>query len=157
MTALLLLATIVSMLLHEAAHGIVASSLGDPIPARWKRATWNPLAHIDPLMTLALPLILGWCTGWRLVVGAARPMPIGWNHLGRINQLSVIFAGVATNAALGLLALAIGRPWCQAFADLQAVLVIVNLLPIAPLDGWRLVQWTRRALPELQDPHPTPE
>jgi Zn-dependent protease len=149
-TALLLVTTIVSMLLHEAAHGLVATACGDPIPGRWKRDTLNLFAHVDPIATIVFPLVTGLVTHGRILIGAARPMPIGWNHLSRRDQLAVIFAGPAVNmlCAGGAAAdyAAHGNAIALTFARGQLLLVALNLLPIPPLDGWRLVQWTRRSL-----------
>lgn len=149
-TAILLVATIASMLLHEAAHGLVATVCGDPVPGRWKRDTLNLFAHVDPISTLLFPLVSALVSQGRILVGAARPMPIGWNHLGRRDQLAVIFAGPAVNMfCAGTAAMDYaghGNAIALTFARGQLLLVVLNLLPIPPLDGWRLVQWTRRTL-----------
>jgi Zn-dependent protease len=144
----LLLAALGSMLLHEAAHGDRRGCARRRHAADARPRDVEPARAFDPIMTGIVPVVLWLATAGHFAIGGARPMPITWRALERRSQLVVILAGVWMNAALGLLAsTSFGRfAWANEFALLQAWLVILNLLPIPPLDGWRLVQWTRRTL-----------
>src|SRR3989304_7036160 len=96
---------IFSIILHEVAHGFMADRLGDPTARLSGRLTLNPLPHIDPLMSIALPLLLI-LTASPVIFGAARPVPIvPFNFReGRKDMGIVGLAGPGTNLALALLA-----------------------------------------------------
>lgn len=128
-----LAAVVVSILLHELAHAFVADRCGDDTPRRFRRLTLNPLAHIHPVWSVLVPLLSFAFAG--VVFGAARPMPIAYSVMTRGQQLSVASAGIIVNAVLGLGAFLVG--WTILW-QVNAVLVVFNLLPIPPLDGWRI-------------------
>lgn len=133
MTALAL--CLVSLWLHELGHAAAARVVGDPIGAA--RLTWRPLANLHLGYSVALPLASWWLTGGVLAVGAGRPFPLARQ------RVRVFLAGPAVNAALALVALALG--WSQ-LERVNLALVVVNLLPWYGSDGYRSVlAWVGRA------------
>src|SRR3990172_3724593 len=94
---------IYSAILHEIAHGFVAERLGDPTARLLGRLTLNPKNHIDPFMSIALPLILI-LSGSPVVFGAAKPVPVDPFNLrdGRKDIALVSLAGPATNVLIAL-------------------------------------------------------
>lgn len=153
------LPVLLAITLHEAAHGYVARHFGDPTAEQAGRISLNPLRHIDPVGTVLVPgLILAvsslFGTGGMLF-GWAKPVPVSFGRLRRpkADMLWVAAAGPFANLlmALGwgvLLRVALGSeenaytvPMLQmADAGLQinGVLMMLNLLPIPPLDGGRI-------------------
>ena len=142
---------------HEVAHGWVASKLGDPTAKQMGRLTLNPLKHIDLFGTIIMPGILLMLGG--IVFGYAKPVPIGWRNLRnpRRDMALVAIAGPLTNAfmAVGWALVAklaiwqydaghieIGAPlyfMSSVGIMLNLVLLVLNLIPIPPLDGSRVV------------------
>lgn len=139
---------IFSAILHEVAHGWVADRLGDPTARLLGRLTLNPIPHIDPLMSVLLPLIL-LLSGSPVVFGAAKPVPVDPFNLrdGRKDMAIVSLAGPVTNfliAVLAALVLKFGADFISSpvlltiifrIVELNLLLGIFNLLPIPPLDG----------------------
>jgi len=136
-----------SVILHEVAHGWVAERFGDTTARDAGRITLNPLVHIDPLGTVILPAVLA-LTG-APVFGWAKPVPVVPARLRRPVR-DMAFVGLAGPVTNGLLALLAGRVllpavsgWLGvvvwAFAYVNVVLAIFNLLPVPPLDGSRLL------------------
>lgn len=148
---LIILAIIfVSMVLHEYAHGWVAYKLGDSTAKTDGRLTLNPLKHIDPVMSILVPLVLALAHG--PIFGGAKPVPINPYKLrgGEWGMALVAFAGPLTNFILALLCflfLVIFAHDGRGF--LAEVLIlgfsinmgfgIFNLIPIPPLDGSRIL------------------
>lgn len=155
---------LVSVVLHEVAHGWVARSQGDPTAERAGRLTLNPAPHIDPIGSLVVPLVLLLMPGG-LLFGWARPVPVdprNFRHPKR-GDILVSLAGVAVNLLLavlfaGLMAVGVvlaggGIPEPGGTATVGAVLyragalgvilnlilTVFNLLPIPPLDGSHVV------------------
>jgi Zn-dependent protease len=138
---------LVSLVLHELAHAVVATKLGDPTPRQEGRLTLNPIVHLDPIGTLMFAVTY-FTTG--LIFGWARPVMVhpGYFRRPKEGMALVAAAGPATNFLLGLIAIAYivhGNPeglWfdvaVQAFT-VNIVLGIFNLIPIPPLDGSRIV------------------
>ena len=142
----LFLALILSLCLHEFAHAWMADRLGDDTPRKAGRLTLNPLKHVSVLGTLAF--ILTQRVGW------AKPVPINFANLGLRKTALVAFAGPALNfllaflGGLGLLVLSkLGLKeelvaWPAYFLTtlvyVNVFLGLVNLLPIPPLDGYRI-------------------
>lgn len=139
-----------SAILHEVAHGLVADRLGDPTARLSGRLTLNPLPHIDPFMTILLPLLLIF-SGSHIIFGGAKPVPIDPFNLkdGKKDVALVALAGPATNliiAVIGALLLhglsftnfsfsAFVVYFLQIVISLNIYLAIFNFLPIPPLDG----------------------
>jgi Zn-dependent proteases len=144
--------------LHEAAHGYVARMFGDPTAAQAGRITLNPMRHIDPVGTVLVPLGMLLLTklagGAGVLFGWAKPVPVDFGRLRRPKRdmLWVAAAGPVANLAMAILwALSLrllfesGAAedfWFEmAIAGVQVnlVLMALNLLPILPLDGGRIV------------------
>lgn len=137
-----------SAILHEVAHGWVADRLGDPTARLLGRLTLNPLPHIDPMMSILLPLLLIF-SGSPVIFGAAKPVPVDPFNLkdGRRDMALVSLAGPITNfllAAIAALLLKFGIVFIHnplifeiifKVVQLNLLLGIFNLLPIPPLDG----------------------
>jgi Zn-dependent protease len=142
---------IVSLTVHEAAHAWSADLLGDPTAARLGRVSLNPLVHIDPIGTVVFPLV-AMATSLPLI-GWARPVPVGVEHLGpgwRQKFMLIAAAGPASNLVLALIAsglLHLGLAATGTALDrtvsrllytgltLNVLLAVFNLLPVPPLDG----------------------
>src|SRR3989304_663774 len=94
-----------SAVFHEVAHGWVADRLGDPTARLLGRLTLNPIPHIDPLMSVLLPLVLI-LTGSPVIFGAAKPVPVDPFNLrdGRKDIALVSLAGPATNFLIAAIA-----------------------------------------------------
>ncbi|WP_353146643.1 site-2 protease family protein [Pollutimonas bauzanensis] len=145
--------------LHEAAHGYVARMFGDPTAWQAGRISLNPIRHIDPMGTIVVPLVLLFSTkllgGGGLLFGWAKPVPVDWSRLRRPKRdmLWVALAGPASNLvmaviwAIGLRILAeTGATssdfWVQmtiAGIQVNLILMALNLVPLPPLDGGRIV------------------
>jgi len=158
--AIYALPVVFAITLHEAAHGYVAKRLGDLTAYAAGRVSLNPLRHIDPIGTIALPLTLlalsklfgsgGILFGW------AKPVPVNFANLRRprSGMLSVAAAGPLSNlimAALWAAALKIGLmlPMAEIAVPLSlmgaagifvnVIFAVLNLLPLPPLDGGRML------------------
>src|SRR5437868_8072246 len=93
---------IVSVVLHEVAHGYMADYLGDPTARLQGRLTLNPISHIDPVGSLLLPLMLVLFNA-PFLIGYAKPVPYNpYNLPGRFDEALVAFAGPAVNIFLAL-------------------------------------------------------
>lgn len=153
---LVIIILIFSAILHEIAHGFVADRLGDPTARLMGRLTLNPIPHIDPIMSIAVPLILI-LSGSPVVFGGAKPVPVDPFNLpeGRKDFALVSAAGPMTNVILAILAaviLHIAFPGASllslqdnllgfilmAIMQLNLLLAIFNLVPIPPLDGSKI-------------------
>jgi len=138
---------VVSLVLHELAHALAATWLGDPTPRDDGRLTLNPVVHLDPLGTLMFvltALVSDFIFGW------AKPVMVQPRHFRRpqLDMALVAVAGPATNLVLALacawavlnldLSLRVDEVLERAF-QVNIVLGIFNLIPIPPLDGSRIV------------------
>ncbi len=135
-----------SAILHEIAHGWVAEKLGDPTARIAGRLTLNPIPHIDPIMSIVVPLLLI-VSGSPIVFGAAKPVPVNPLMLreGRKDIALVALAGPLTNLGLaligGILLKTVGYaipdliPALYLFIRFNLALGFLNLIPVPPLDG----------------------
>lgn len=139
--------------LHEAAHGYVARHFGDMTAYQAGRISLNPLRHIDPVGTVLLPLLTLWMGG--ILFGWAKPVPVNFAALRnpKKDMLWVAIAGPASNLVMALgwaLIYKMGLMFPENyFAEpmlgmamwgikINVVLMVLNLLPLPPLDGGRV-------------------
>lgn len=142
---------LVSMVLHEMAHAYVAYWLGDTTAKEEGRLSPNPFVHIDPWMSIVLPMLLFIAGG--PIFGGAKPVPIDRRNLkgGPWGMALVAAAGPAMNFILAFIAFMIGHFTGVIYQDTYAAGIVVqiittnlgfmvfNLIPIPPLDGSRIL------------------
>jgi len=148
------LPVIFAITLHEAAHGYAARLLGDNTAYVLGRVSLNPMRHIDPVGTLAIPLILYFVTSGAFMFGYAKPVPVAFGNLRnpRWGSLWVAAAGPASNfvqaliwgvVAVLLASFNISEPFFTRMAaagvGVNLVLGVLNLFPLPPLDGGRVL------------------
>ena len=152
--ALYALPVLFAITVHEAAHGYVARYFGDNTAYLQGRMTLNPLKHIDPIGTIAMPLLLYFATSGAFLFGYAKPVPVDFNALRnpKRDMVWVALAGPASNFvqaifwALLLVVLAainVEEPFfvkmAQAGVLVNLVMWAFNLFPLPPLDGGRIL------------------
>lgn len=135
-----------SVICHEVAHGLMALKFGDDTAKRAGRLTLNPLPHIDLIGSILVPL-MGILFGG-IIFGWAKPVPVDFSRLNRKATLYVSLAGVAVNFLLAIAGSLVFRwlVWQSPAASvlllsavwINLLLGVFNLLPIPPLDGWRI-------------------
>ncbi|MBK2357518.1 site-2 protease family protein [Francisella hispaniensis] len=144
---------IFAITIHEAAHGFVAKIRGDDTAYRLGRVTLNPVSHIDPIGTIVFPglmIISSISFGFPFIFGWAKPVPIDYTKLRRpkIDTILVAIAGPLANLAMAFIWAIVAKyitlhPYIQGMAFygimINVVLMILNLLPIPPLDGSRII------------------
>jgi len=163
--ALLLFAPVLlfSVIAHEYAHGYAALKQGDTTAYALGRLTWNPIRHIDPFMTILLPLVLWFGSGGKMLLGGAKPVPVNPRNYRNFKRGDVIvsLAGVFTNLLIavgcvilipviglaGGLAAAVEpsagvlQAMMKIGVRLNMLLVAFNLIPIPPLDGSHVMKY----------------
>ena len=152
--AIYALPVLFAITVHEAAHGYAARHFGDDTAWKMGRVTLNPLAHIDPMGTILMPLLLYFATSGAFLFGYAKPVPVRFGNLHnpKRDMVWVALAGPAANLAMALLwgallfvlhALGITEPFfmkmCQGGVLVNIVMFAFNLFPLPPLDGGRIV------------------
>jgi len=154
--AIWVLPVLFAITLHEVAHGWMAMKLGDPTAKMLGRLTVNPAKHIDPIGTILVPGILMLTSGF--IFGWAKPVPITWENLKnpRRDMAMVALAGPFANLLMAIfwaLMMKLGMElsdttssWAyplvlmgNAGIAINLILMILNLLPILPLDGGRVL------------------
>jgi len=158
--AIYALPVLFAITLHEAAHGYVARHYGDMTAYAQGRISLNPARHIDLVGTVIVPLVIlaasKFTGGAGLLFGWAKPVPVNYSALRRPrqNMLWVAAAGPGANLAMAvgwalLFKLSLFFPdsyftepmrlMCRAGINVNLVLMLLNLLPILPLDGGRIL------------------
>lgn len=148
---IVLLIIVGSVILHELSHGLVALWLGDRTAKDSGRLTLNPLKHIDPVMSIAVPIVLYLLHA--PVFGGAKPVPVNYRNLKwrEWGMALTAFAGPFTNFLIALISFLIGH-FSGAlysvgvanfiFSELVVInlgFMVFNLIPIPPLDGSRIL------------------
>lgn len=144
-----LLILLFSVILHEIAHGAVAEYFGDDTARLSGRITLNPVKHIDPYLTILLPALL-YLSGSPFIFGAAKPVPVDYSRLRnfRWGVFWVSIAGVLTNLFLAFV-FTLPMRFMEVSDTIRAVfiliaeinisLAIVNMIPIPPIDGSKVL------------------
>jgi Zn-dependent protease len=154
--AIWVLPVLFGITVHEVAHGWVASKLGDKTALLMGRLTLNPLKHIDLIGTVIVPALLLLLGGF--IFGWAKPVPVNWRNLNRprLDVALVALAGPVSNLLMALFWAVVGKlgaiglehqlPGALAFRYMgdagiwiNLILMFLNILPIPPLDGSRVL------------------
>lgn len=155
-TAISIVILIISVIVHEVAHGVAAERLGDPTPRTLGRITLNPIKHVDLVGSIIVPIVLI-LSGSSIVFGWAKPVPFNPMNFRnkRWGDAIVAVAGPATNIVLAVIFAIIARlvfnvaP--EAFLTTLVIIVsinislaIFNLMPVPPLDGHHILRSVAR-------------
>ena len=141
-----------SVIIHELAHGYTALFLGDNTAERQGRLTLNPLVHLDPIMSVALPIVTMLTAG--VFIGAAKPIPFNPLNLRdpRWDELKIAIAGPISNVVIALVfAVILNLLPLFGYYDqllttglfyvifINILLAVFNMLPVPPLDGSKIL------------------
>ncbi|HEY5637404.1 MAG TPA: site-2 protease family protein [Burkholderiales bacterium] len=153
--AIYALPVLFAITLHEAAHGYVARHFGDLTAHAQRRITLNPLRHVDAIGTVLVPLAILLVSGGKFLFGWAKPVPVNYSALRnpRQHMAWVAAAGPGANLVMALgwaIAFHLAPFLPQFFAEplgymseagirVNLVLMFLNLIPILPLDGGRIL------------------
>lgn len=154
-----------AIVIHEYSHGWMAYRCGDPTAKQMGRLTLNPIAHIDPLGTVAVPLILLAVNMLNImhvpIFAWAKPVPVNFFRLNNPRR-DMMWVGMAGPAVNLIIAIVFGRLWRWSALDfldnslrffgvempiglwvvvINVALAVFNMIPIPPLDGSRLAAW----------------
>ena len=149
------LPVIFAITLHEAAHGYAARHFGDPTAWQLGRISLNPLRHIDPIGTIVIPIAILLFSGGSFLFGYAKPVPVDFGRLRNPKQdmFWVAAAGPGANLFMALCwAFLLKMAWLMPSSEftlplsemskigimVNCVLMVLNLLPLPPLDGGRI-------------------
>lgn len=151
--AIWIVPVLLGITVHEVAHGWIARKLGDDTAFMLGRLTLNPLKHVDPMGTILIPgMLLLLQTGF--IFGYAKPVPINWKKLRqpKRDMALVAVAGPVSNLLMAVawalllrLGLMLGDNGLAlvymgvAGITINAILMVLNLLPLPPLDGGRVL------------------
>lgn len=157
-----ILPILIAITFHEVAHGFIANKLGDPTAKVMGRLTLNPIAHIDLIGTIIMPLALFVLTQGQFIFGYAKPVPINPMNFKNpkkdmaisaaagpvmnliIASLSLIISEIiaraaAPSASVGITVMEPLRQMFEMSFEINVILAAINLLPIPPLDGGRIL------------------
>jgi len=152
--AIYALPVLFAITVHEAAHGYAARYFGDSTAAMLGRITLNPVKHIDPVGTIAMPLLLYFATSGAFLFGYAKPVPVNFARLRhpKRDMVWVALAGPGANLVqavlwtvlyYGLVATGVEERFftemCRAGVLVNLVMFAFNLFPLPPLDGGRIL------------------
>ena len=156
--AALIVPLVIAIVFHEVAHGLAARALGDKTAQEMNRLSLNPLRHVDPIGTVAIPMI-NMITGIPLLFGWAKPVPINPSRFRKYRQglFWVSIAGPGINVIVGFFSailfgafykfvnsdFSLYEPLMKmliASIQINFALALFNLLPIPPLDGSKILE-----------------
>ncbi|HVA11515.1 MAG TPA: site-2 protease family protein [Candidatus Dormibacteraeota bacterium] len=145
--AYVLITVVISLSIHEAMHAYAAHALGDTTAQDMGRLSLNPLKHIDPLTTVALPIIT--LLLFHIPILAARPVPFNPNRVkyDEFGGAIIAAAGPLSNLVLAIIGALLIRQvnnvalfnFLDTFTILNVAIFVFNILPIPPLDGSRVL------------------
>jgi Zn-dependent protease len=153
--AIAALPVIFAITLHEAAHGYAARHFGDPTAWEMGRVSLNPIRHIDPVGTILIPAAILLFSGGTFLFGYAKPVPVDFGRLRnpKRDMFWVALAGPGANLFMAVCwAFMLKLAWLMPVNDftlplsemskigiiVNCVLMVLNLLPLPPLDGGRI-------------------